>query len=260
MASETATIEASSEEIIKVQRPNKEVMLTDSTKMLDAAKGLVIDSDVMYEIAAEELTSIKRKLVELETKEKGLTGPLLTVVEGIRDLFRSPKQLLQQAEVAIKGAMTKYIADKEAAERKAREQAEALARQEREAAEARAREEQQRAQELESKGDTQAAAQASERAAAARMEAEVSSAPVVRSAPALKVSGVSTRKTWKCALPETDDDKLKALRFIVENPQYLNLVDFSQKTANQLATAQRKGFNIPGFLAYEDTVIAGSRK
>ncbi len=259
MASEATTV-APTEEIVKVQRPDGEALLTTSNTMLASAQALVIDSDEMYEVAAEELGSVKRKLTELQEREKSLVTPLLTVVDGIRELFRRPKQLLEDGEKAIKGAMTKYVNDKEAAAKKARDEAEAQARQKRQEAEEEARKEQQRAQELEAAGQADEAIQAAQRAAAARLVSEVASAPAVSVVAAPKVAGISTRKTWKCALPESQDDKLKALRFIVENPQYLNLVEFSQKTANQLATAQRSGFNVPGLRAYEDTVIAGSRK
>lgn len=245
-------------ETIQVVRPNGALLLADAQTSLAEAIAIVIDSDEMYEVAADDLKAVKAKLKELEEREKSLTSPLTAVITGIRDLFRAPKEKLAGAESAYKRAMLTYTEKKQAEAREAQRRADELARGQREEQQRAAAASEEAAQEAEQKGEFLEATSHRTMAEVHAMAAAVVSAPAVSIA-APKVSGVVVRKVWKSKLPETTEDKIKALTYIIANPQFLHLVDFSKSECDKLAKAMKDNMPVPGIGAVAESSLASGK-
>lgn len=131
---------------------------------LTSAQDLIIDSPSMYELAGEELRNIKALQKKVEESRTSITGPLNAALKAVNDLFRAPKEYLEQAEAAVKRPMVAFTQEQERIAAEARRAAEAAA-----AAERRRLAEEQAAQEL-------AAREAAEAAAAAQRQADEAAA------------------------------------------------------------------------------------
>ena len=66
------------------------VLAKEAEKELENAKGYVIDSQMMFEIASDDLKRIKTLQKQVEEKRTSITGPLNQAVKAVNDLFRSP--------------------------------------------------------------------------------------------------------------------------------------------------------------------------
>ena len=104
--------------------------------------------------------------------------------------------------------------------------------------------------------------EAQERAAAhanaealARAQAAQAALSVTSSTIEVEVSAKGSRAAWKGRC----NDKMALVRFIVSNPEYLNLVDVNASALNQLAKAQKDAMRIDGCTAYQDRTIVASR-
>jgi hypothetical protein len=241
---------------VAISAPDRAELVKTSTKFLADARAIVIDSTDMLEIANDELGAIKKKWTALEDKRTSLVKPLNDVVKGINDLFRQPLADLVEGEKIIKGAILTYTVEQERIAREAREELERKAREQRELAEKQEREAREQLQMVATSGTDEDVEAAQSLLAEAEEKTAVVNAPVFYVAPSPKLAGTSVRKTWKARLPETDDDKLKALAFIIANPQYLHLVEFSQTECNKLAVAMKRHMKIDGIVAYEDAAVA----
>lgn len=251
------------------------VLAGKAQRALKNAETLVIDSPTMYELAADDLKKVKSLAKDVEEKRTAITGPLNQAVKAVNDLFRSPKEFLQNAENTIKGAMLTYDREQQRKAEEARREAERKAREERDRIEAEARETARKAQEEADRIAKEAAAaaaagdqskaeeltlQAEQTAASGAAEAEaiantadmVIAAPVPLVTAAPKVSGLSTRQNWKARLT----DKMALIRFIAEHPEHQHLLDVNQSALNQLAKAQKDAMRLPGVEAYPDAVMS----
>ena len=177
-------------------------------KELTNAKDYVIDSQTMLELASDDLKRIKAIQKSVEEKRTGITKPLNDALKATNDLFRAPREYLEQAEATLKRSILTYTAEQEKIAAKARAEDEAVARAERERLAAieqekyeAAKKAQAEAQAAASKGDSEAAEKAM--AAAQQAEAEAlalqMTQQVVTVAPTVetqKVSGISGRVTY----------------------------------------------------------------
>ena len=229
---------------------------------LDMVKAMEVDSQETYELAADELKAIKAKAKSLEDQRTAITKPINDALKGINALFKGPTTFLEEAERVIKGKMISYSTEQEriAAEERRRAEAAVRAEQERLAREAAAREAEaaKAAAKLMAEGDEVAAAevqaQAAIEAASLTATAAVITAPVAAPAVA-KVSGVSTRSTWKAECT----DKAALVAFIASNPTFLNLLDVNASALNQMAKAMKETLQLPGVRVYEEKTLASGR-
>jgi len=238
-----------------------EGLLIDASKINDVAMAFEIDCDQMYELAGEELKKIKAKLKEYEEKRTSITGPINDALKAINDLFRGPKETLEQAETALKNGMNAYYQEQQRIADEARLKAEQEAREakqkaEREAAEKRkaAEEAEAKSKEAEQSGDEKAAQEAAAQAAIANdkaVNAEVTATvttaaalPVKKAMP--KVKGVSVRSKWTFEV--TDFQAL---------PDQYKLPN--EKALRSLATSTKGSIEIAGVRFYDEkTVAAGT--
>lgn len=266
-------------ETVTVATPDSVALTTAAQRSLDSARAMVIDSDAMYQCAAEDLAAIKKRAKDLEEQRTGIVKPLNEAVKRINDLFRAPLDFLAQAESAIKRGMLTHQDEQE--KKRRQEEARLRAEAEKKAAEERARIEAQRKADEErarletekleaerqaslAKGDTVAAAKTEAKiervaevaeikaASTEEQSAAVYVAPVVSSISAPTVKGVATKGTWKGEV----DDKLAMVKFIAEHPQFLHLLDPAQKEINAIAKALKLNHGIAGLRVWEEKTIA----
>lgn len=224
---------------IQVKKPDQR-LLSSAEQLLAVAQSYRIDSPEVYEAAAADLQEIKGKLKALEEKRVAITKPLNRAIKAVNDLFRKPKELLEQAEALIKRAMSAYDQEQERKRREEQARLEEEARKERERLEAKARE-------AEEKGQI-------EKAEALRESANAVVAPIVSPATeAPKVTGIATRGLWKARVT----DKAALVRHIVaERPDLLSLIEIDASALNAMARAQKSALSLPGVEVYEHKIIA----
>lgn len=210
--------------------PSEQELASVSNPILETAQSFVIDSPVMYEMAADELKTIKGQFKALEEKRKAITGPMDTAKKQVMDLFRKPLEALEQAENLIKRTMLAYQQEQRRLEVEAQ-------RKINEAAEIERKRMEEQAQAAEKTGDVAAAV-------ALQTAADMVVAPVVQIAPA-KVSGISTTIRWSAEVT----DKVAYIKHVMEHPELLDTVEISMKPLNQMATALKDKLNLPGIRA-----------
>lgn len=226
-------------ETVAVGRPDQ-ADITEADRFLASAQAsyAVIKTGDAFEAAALDLQSIKTAQKALEEKRKKVTVPLNAVVKAVNELFGAPAAALEKAEKVIKTAMTSYQLLEEKKRRDAQAAAEEAARKERERLEA-------QAIKAADKGQVEKAAALQATAAAIPQTVEIASA-------APKVSGIAMRGTWKA----TVKDKAAFVKFVAENPMWMNLLDVNEQALNGLARSQKSALQLPGVEAKEEFGIA----
>lgn len=81
---------------------------------LEALDGWTIDNTEDNEFAAEMLQDVKQRHKALEAQRKTITKPLTAAKKAVDDLFRTPRGLLERAEVLLKGKIAVYVDTSEA--------------------------------------------------------------------------------------------------------------------------------------------------
>jgi hypothetical protein len=226
-------------ETITVGAPNI-ALIGQSSKQLTLAKAYVIDSAEIAEMAASDLQGVKALLKNVDEERRKITDPLNEAVKAVNNLFRPATQYLEEAERILKGGILGWNQKVEAEARAAQAAADAAARKERERLQA-------EATALAQQGHAEAAE-------AVRETAAVISAPVVAS-PAPKVTGISSRGTWKARVT----DKMALIKFIAEHPEFEHLLDANATQLNQLAKAMKEKMKVDGVEAFEEKSIASRR-
>lgn len=89
--------------------------LTVVQQELEALDGWTVDSDEDNAFAAEMLQDVKQRHKRLETERKKITKPMNAALRAVNDLFRKPREALEQAERLIKGEIAAYLEAREEA-------------------------------------------------------------------------------------------------------------------------------------------------
>jgi hypothetical protein len=242
------------------------VLATKAQGALTSAKDYVIDSQTMFELASEDLRSVKTLQKEVEAQRTSITGPLNVAVKAVNDLFRAPKEYLDQAEATLKRAITVYTAEQQRLADESRRKAEAEARAERERLAAIEREQQEAARQAQAAaqaaaeaGDMDAAHAAQAQAEAATMQATSAAmtAQVVTFSPAVdapsKVHGISQRMTYGAQV----EDLLELVKAVAEGKAPIEAVQADTKFLGAQARAYKKtGPLYPGVWVVSETSIA----
>lgn len=195
---------------------------------LTEAKAFEIDSQLMAEMAADDLKKIKAYAKDVDEKRKSLTKPLDDVKKGIMDLFRPAVEYLEQAETTLKLGLKKYLDEEERKRRELEEAARKVAREQ--------------AARLEAEAKAAAAQGQAEQARALEQQAAMVPATVMVSSPAPKMSGISSTQVWK---------------FVIENekliPREYLMVD--EAKIRKVVQALKAEANIPGVRVYDERQI-----
>ena len=246
---------------------------------------LVVDSELMFSVAGEDLQTLKALQHEVEAQRVAITRPLNEALRAVNALFRAPKQFLEEAEEALKSAMLAYKAAERQQLEAARTQAQqcqwqeqerlATARRELEAA---AREADQAAQAAQARaeqaakaGDQDAAtkerasaAQYRQRAASSWAQAQelvqqAEEAQVVTYAGALaaptRLEGISERTTYTAQVT----DLRQLVRAVADGQAPLECLQTDDKFLGAQARAVRRAGQLyPGVhVAAQRTLAAG---
>lgn len=239
---------------------------TQAQVMLNGANGIVIDSQELCEIAGEDLRRVKALQKQVEEKRTAITGPLNAATKAVNDLFRSPKEYLEQAESVLKRAITGWTVKQEQLAAEARAKAEAEARAERERLEALQRQQDEEA--ARKLADAQAAAQAGDDEAAKRLKAEADAAAiqaqattaaahVVTIAPTVAApvaaAGISKRVTYSAEVT----DLLALVKAVAEGKAPIEAVQADAKFLGAQARAFKKqGELYPGVQSVATASVA----
>lgn len=236
-------------------------LTTTAEQALNNATAYVIDSDSMFQVVSDDLKKIKALQKEVEEKRTSITGPLNQAVKAVNDLFRSPKDYLDRAEATLKRSMVAYTTEKNRIAQEERAKAEAerrrLEEEERRALEA-ARLAEQEAHEAVAVGDQESAVKAMNEARHALSQADMvaMSANMMAVAPAepeLKVSGISTRLTYRAEVT----DMMALVRAVAQGTAPIECLQADTKFLGQMARAFKKSGQIyPGVQSIEDRSIS----
>lgn len=258
--------------------------LAEQAKLALDCAPLVIDSDRLLELAAQDLKSVKALQHQVEEQRTAITRPLYQALGAVNELFRAPREYLEQAEKALKGAILQFnrsraaafAAAQAAAEGQAQIERERLAREAlqhtREAQQASLAAEQarQQMQAAQTAGDGQAAlaAQADAQRLAAQAErsscqaaAAAQTAEVITIAPLApapqRLTGIATRLIYSAEVVD-----LPALvRAVAEGQAPLQCLQADRKFLGAQARAlQQEGLIFPGVQARAEHQIAASRQ
>lgn len=200
-------------------------------------EGMVVDSDLMYETAGEELRAVKAKLTELETARMNITRPMDAAKKAVMDLFKGPVSVLEKAETKLKSKMLGYSqaqARKAAEEQAKREEAVRLER-----------------ERLQKEADALAAAGKPEEAIVKTQIAElVVAAPAEVEKP--KAAGVATVERWTFEV----SDKAALVAFVAAHPEYLDVLDVNSKEVGRLVQAMKERLPLAGVRAFKTQTIS----
>src|SRR5687768_11632490 len=94
--------------IITINLPEQQQIEARASGMLASAESLLIDSDSMAEIAADELKDIKRTITALDDERKRHVKPLNDEAKYINGYFGPAIATLQKAETLIKSGLLGY--------------------------------------------------------------------------------------------------------------------------------------------------------
>ena len=265
---------------------------------LRLAESYVIDCHEVAETAAAEILTINKQIAGIKTMYEDLGREPKSTLSKLKAWFMPGITEREMAIDIIKERLKGWDAQERtriAVENKQREEAAAKIRRE---AEARARAEEDRAQQIardkqreadeqeakrkqaEADGNTRAAAAAA--AARGRAEQEAAAAFNVGAAKAeqhhlaaaasaigaapveqARVAGATMRDNWIAKLkPDTTEAQARALivTAAANNPMLLGVIEINESALNKLAKGLHEAFDVPGYVAVNDRLIAGKRK
>lgn len=256
------------------------VTLAERARVALEEADLIVDSDSMLAIAADDLKAVKSLQQLVEDRRTAITKPLNQALKQVNDLFRAPKEYLLQAERRLKDAILAHTTRQEAIAAAARARAEQQMQAQSEALLAQQEEQDRRAQDAErladqalleaqlaaTRGDLQAA-ESARQAARTQMEvaqqarelgaesvqlAQVLSLPeAALSAP--KVEGVSGRTTYTAEVT----DLMALVRAVAAGQAPLECVRADEKFLGAQARAfKRTGVLYPGVQASAQKSLA----
>lgn len=262
-----------------------------------AAHAIVINSPMMYQIAADELQSLQKKLDDLNDRRFSITRPMDAAKKSVMDLFRAPTERCEAGITYLKDAMLAYtkaerekaaaaqkLADEQARqerlklEQKAREDQAEVERKQREVAEAEAKERalEQAAAEAAAAGNREAVEKANaellatsqaKAAAAAEQEQAIAKVMVSQSVAAVMTAPIVASAAPKIAgvstsAPWTAEvvDLLALVRFVAANPTYINFLQANIVPIKQQAKALQANCKIDGVRVYQEDRLTSRRK
>lgn len=220
---------------VEITQEAKEV--SESTDLLlQEAKDFKIKTIADLEISANILKTIKQKKKKIDEVRKSLTRPFDAAKKTIMEFFRPAENKLAEAENEMQKTILEYRAEeRRKAEEEARKAAEE-ARKKQEEDLARIQKEQ---EEAEMMGDSETVENLEMQKTVVATTAEVATV-VTTEEP--KLSGVAEVKRWKAVVT----DKMALIKHIAATGQFENLIEFSNKELNALATATKGTIQIPG--------------
>lgn len=226
---------------VKVTHPSAAVLSRGASAALDLVQGFEVVDTPTFEIAADELKAIKSRAAALDEQRKSITAPMDAAKKAVMDLFRSPLEILSEAERLLKSKMLAY---QQAEQRKAEE---ARIAAERAAAEERARI-QAEAQQLAAEGRT------GEAAVKEQIASLVIAAPVaVPDAPTAK--GISTTTTIDFEIVNL----LALVQHISQRPELISLIAADTTKVRAYVRGLGMQCNLPGVRVFQKQSLSARK-
>ncbi len=208
----------------------------------ERAAEIKVHDEESYSYAGEALKVVKALRAEVEAA----FGPIVKAAHATWKVALAQRaeadDPLDKAESILKRSMTTWFQAEEYKKlqeaKRQREELERIANEEREA----------ELVEAEAQG-----ASVEEVTAIAERPAYIPPVHATMAAP--KLSGVATVKRWTFEV----EDKLKLVKFVAANPQFLHLLDANETALGGLARSLRNMMAIPGVKAYEITGMSARR-
>lgn len=260
--------------------------LDQGSTALTVVQGYEITSPEDADAVAGEMNGYLRAIDKVAKMEEGYLKPIRELLEHHRGIYEPAKAGLKAAIDHCKKLLSgwdererKRIAlentQREEAARKARQEAEAIAARETARANQEAEEKRRKAQEEEAKGNAARAAQLRQQAAAdiengaarateAHLEAAATAAASVP-VTAQKVAGTQMRDKWMAELAPGVADIAQAKRMVVAaitagRTDLLGYLDLNETAIRKNAEGLHEAMSIPGFVAVNRPIVAGSKK
>lgn len=218
-----------------------------------------IDSQEMYEAAADELQDIKRRHKEIEAQRVFLKEPYLEGGRRIDAFFKVPLERLDAASRTLSSKMLTYSQEQRRQQEEARRRAEVEAAAERDRLERERRAAEEEAAKASQAGDTAAAEAAAMRAEELSVQQEIAevapvSAPVVA---APKAKGISTRENWKAEVTSLRDLVVAAAKALEAGDEtLLGYLQADTVAIGKVAKALKAKTKIPGVRVYNDEILS----
>jgi len=266
--------------------PEIQARLREGEGALSSVKGYEIADHDTANAVAEEMNGYKRAIVKLEDLRKGFLRPAQEIIENAKSLFNPAIEGFKGAEAHCKLLLAGWSdkeqkrialenAKREEAARKLRQEAEQKAAAELARANKEAEEKRRLALEEEAKGNAARAAKlreqargAEENGAAKAQDAHLQAAAAATAMPVAeqqKVSGTSMRDKWVPELAPGVADLAHAKAMIVEvigkgRVDLLGYLDVNETAVRKAAEGLHEAMSVPGFVAVNRPIVAGSRK
>lgn len=226
---------------VNVQHPNPAALQRGASSALDLVRDFEITDVPTFEIAADELRTIKARASSLDEQRKGITKPLDDAKKAVMDLFRVPLDTLAEAERILKSKMLTYQQAEEAKAREARMAAERAAQAERDRLAA-------EAAELTAQGRT------GEAAVKEQVAQMVVATPVaVPAAPAVK--GISTSTTVDFEVV----DLLALVQHVAAHPELVGLLAVDTTKLRAYVRGLGLQTNLAGVRVFQKQSLAARR-
>lgn len=247
---------------VAVVEDKPEVILEDALNTLVIAKEFKVTSPSMYELAADELATVKTGITTLTNRRLDRTRKLDELKKLIMADYAPAIGKLEEAKVFYEQGMLSWNAEQRRIQAEEQRRLDNIANAEKNKLEAEARKIEQEAANVlanaKGKKQKEEAAAAQQRAAEEAEALRLTSAVVVAAVAVTdtpKVSGTSQRSTWngRC------DNKMELIKFVANHPEYEKLLDVGQTALNSLAKSQKKSMKIDGCVAVEDFGITSRR-
>ncbi len=262
-----------------------------------AAHAIVINSPMMYEMAAGELQSLQAKLEELNNKRFSITRPMDAAKKNVMELFRAPTERCEAGIAHLKNAMLTFAKAEREKAAAAQKEADELARQERLKLEQKAREEQAEAdrksreiaeaeqkarviaqqaadavaagdrvaeeranKELLSINQTKAAAEAEQQHAMAKVSLSQTVAAVMSAPVVATITPKVAGVSTSAPWTAEVTDLLALVQFVAANPTYINFLQANLVPIKQQAKALQANCKIGGVRVYQEERLTSRRK
>lgn len=216
--------------------------VNSTSLVLEQAYAIKIKNDQDFADAGDFLRDLKTRAAEIDDLRKTMTKPLDEAKQRIMDFFRPATKRLQDAEIAVKSAISGYTQEQKRRRLEEQARAEEALRKERERLQA-------EAEKLRAKGRD-------ELAEAKQQTAEMLTGVVIPAAPDPAATGVITRTVWRAEVIEIID----LCRAVADGRASTNFIQPNMTALDAWARAVKATFDVPGCRAVEDQIVAARRR
>ena len=215
-------------------------IVADIAAFGDTIDGIDITDDEGLTSVGDLVKMLQRRRLKIEDKRKSLVGPLNGVVKDINELFKAPRERLDEIVGKAKKCMNRYVQAQQAIE-------DAKRRKEREEAEAERREAEELAQQLLRLSDA-GKETAEVIVKQAEKKVEIAAAPARVETKRGNEASVITVKKWKAEV----DDTLAIVKAVAEGKLPVHFIQPNMRALQDFARELKEEQTTMGIRVYQD--------